>query len=90
MLKRIRLEHVPEFKNLECILDESGTDEKECSRKVVSLRKVAGAINSLVNIRNLQLGCTRVLHEPLLTPVLTYGSKTMIWRKKERSRIWAV
>ena len=29
----IRLEHVSEFKYLGCVLDESGTDEAECSRK---------------------------------------------------------
>ena len=30
------------------------------------------------------------MHESLLVPVLTYGSEIMIWRKKERSRIWPV
>ena len=53
----IRLEHVSEFKYLECVLEESGTDLVECSRKVVSGRKVAGAIRSLVNARDLQLVC---------------------------------
>ena len=38
-----------------CVLDESGTDEAECSRKVTSGRKVAGAIRSLLNARDLQL-----------------------------------
>ena len=28
----IRLEHVSEFKYLECVLEESGTDGAECSR----------------------------------------------------------
>ena len=32
-----------------CVLDESGIDEGECSRKVVSGRRVAGDIRSLVN-----------------------------------------
>ena len=45
---------------------------------------------SLVNARSLQLECTRVLHESLLVPFLTYGSETMMWREKERSRIRAV
>ena len=31
-----------------------------------------------------------VLHETLLVPVLTYDSKTMLWKEKERSRIRAV
>ena len=44
----IRLEHVSEFKYLGG-LDESGTDGKECSRKMASGRMVAGAIRSLVN-----------------------------------------
>ena len=63
---------------MECILDDSGTDEAEYSRKVASGRRVAGALRSLVNARSLQLDCARVLHESLLVPVLTYGSVTMI------------
>ena len=31
-----------------------------------------------------------VLHEKLLVPVLLYGSETMLWKEKERSRIKAV
>ena len=72
------------------VLDELGTDEAECSRKVASGRRVAGAISSLVNARSLQLECTRVLHESLLMLVLTYGSETMICKEKERCRIRAV
>ena len=30
------------------------------------------------------------MHESLLVPVLTYGSETMIWREKKRSKIMAV
>ena len=44
----------------------------------------------LINARSLRLECARVLHESLLVPVLTYGRETMIWREKERSRVWAV
>ena len=43
------LEHVLEFKYLGCVLDESGTYEVACSRKVPIGRRVAGAIRSLVN-----------------------------------------
>ena len=86
----IRLEHVSEFTYLGCVLNESGTDEAECSRKPMSERRVAGAIKSLVNAWSLQLECARVLHESLLLPVLKYGTKTMIWREKERSKIWSV
>ena len=46
-----------------CVLEESGTDEAECSRKVGSERRVAGAIRSLVNARDLQLQGSRVLNE---------------------------
>ena len=31
-----------------------------------------------------------VLHETLLVTVLMYGSKTMLWKEKERSRIRGV
>ena len=48
------------------------------------------AIISLVIARGLQLVCARVLHEGLLGPVLLYGSYTLIYREKERSRIRAV
>ena len=41
--------------NIWDVLDESGTYEPECSRKVMSGRRVAGAIRSLVSARDLQL-----------------------------------
>ena len=71
-------------------MDKLGSDEPECSRKVASGRRVAGAIRSLINVKSLQLECARVFHKSLLVPVLTYGSETMIWKEKERSRIRAV
>ena len=86
----IRLEHVSEFKYLGCVLDKSGTDGPEYSRKVASGRMVTVAIRFLVNARDLQLECTRVLHETLHMPVLTYGSETMLLKEKETSRIRAV
>ena len=45
------------FKFLGCVLGESGTYVAERSRKVASGRRVAGAIRSLVNARDLQLEC---------------------------------
>ena len=86
----IRLEHFSEFKYLGCGLYESGIDEAECGRKVAGGRRVASAIRSLVNARDLQLECTRVLHEPLLVPVPTYVSEKMLWKDKEISRIRAI
>ena len=59
----IRLGHVSEFKYLGCVLDESGTDEAECSRKGASGRRIAGAIRSLINARSLQFERARVLHK---------------------------
>ena len=56
----------------------------------VQMKRVAGATRSLVNTRDLQLECARVLHETLLIPVLMYFSETMLWKEKERSRIRAV
>ena len=41
---RIHLKHVLEFKYLGYSLNASSTDEAECSRKVTSGRKVAGAL----------------------------------------------
>ena len=48
----IRLEHVSKFKYLGCILDESSTDEAECSRKVASGKRVAGVLRSQVSARS--------------------------------------
>ena len=53
----IHLEHVSEFKYLGCVLDEAGTDGAEFSRKVVSERRMAGAIRSILNARDLQFEC---------------------------------
>ena len=84
------MENVFEFKYLGCVLDESGIDGAECSKKVVSGRRVADAIRSLVNDRDFELECARFLHETLLVPVLVYSSETMLWKEKTRSRIRAV
>ena len=59
-------------------MNESGTDSAESIGKVLSGRRVADVIRSLVNARGLQLECSRVLNEALLVPVPIYGSKTML------------
>ena len=41
----------------------------------MSGKKVEGARRSLINVRSLQLECTRVSHEGLLISVLTYRRK---------------
>ena len=76
----IHVEHVLEFKYLGCILDESGIDGADCSRKVVNGRRVEGTIKPLVNVRDLQLECARVLRETFIVPVLRqcYG-----WRRRD-------
>ena len=43
----IHLEHVSKFKYLGYVLDESGTEGTECSRKMASRRRVAGATREL-------------------------------------------
>ena len=48
--------------------------------------RVAGAIRSLVNARDLQLECGRVF----LVPVLMCGSTRILWKEKERSRVRAI
>ena len=67
-------------------MNESSKDRAECTRKMVSGRRVAGALRSLVNVSDLQLECDRVLHETLLVPVLMYCSETMLWKKRSRIR----
>src|SRR5678816_433561 len=90
MLDGEQLEQVSEFKYLGYVLDEKGTDDVECSRKVVNGRKVAGAIKSLVNVKGLSLECARVSHEGMMLPVLLYSSETMVWNKKYRSKVQCV
>ena len=79
----IRLEHVSNLNTWDVFWTMS-TDEANCSRKMESGRRVAGAIRSLVNARSLYHECVRVLHESLLVSVFTYDTETMIWRKKAR------
>ena len=55
----------------------------------MSGRRVASAITSLVNAKDLQLQYARVLHESLLVPVFMYDSETVVW-KEEMTRIKAV
>ena len=51
---------------------------------------MAGVIRSLVNARDLQIECARVLHETLFVPVLMYARESILWKEKERFRIRAV
>ena len=85
----VRLEHVYELKYLGFVLDIASTDGAECGRKVTSGRRLAVDIRSLYNAMDLQIECARVLHETSLVPILMYGSETMLWKEKERSRIRA-
>ena len=57
---------------------------------MASGRRVVGAIRSLVIARDLQLEYARFLHETVFVPVLMYGSETMLWKERERSRLRAV
>ena len=81
------------FQNLSTwvsVLDESVTDGTERRKEVASGKKVAEAIRSLVNARNLQFECAMVLQEVLLMSVLLYESETVVQREKEKSRIRAI
>ena len=69
---------MPQNLNIWDVLDKSGTDGAGHSRKVVSRRRVARAIRSLVNARDLKLECARVLGETLFVPVIMYGCDTML------------
>ena len=83
----MRLEHASKFKYLGCVLDESGTYESECLRKVANGRRVAVTIRYLVNAKGLQLEC---LTRDIVRTYLMYGSETMLWKENEMSRIRAV
>ena len=77
----IRLEHVLEFKYSGSVLNESGTDGAERSRKVASGRRFAGVLRSLDNATDLKMQYARVLHETWFVPILMYGSETMLWKE---------
>ena len=51
-------------------LNESGTDDAECRRKIAIRRKGTVAIRSLVNAKGLQFKSERALNETLLMTVL--------------------
>ena len=62
----IHLENVLEFQYLGCVLDESGTDEAKCSRKVVSVQemeraneKVSILLNGIWHSAVIDFGCVR-------------------------------
>ena len=55
---------------------------EQCSRKVASGSRVAGAIRSLIKARVLQLECARVLHETLLVPVIMYSRYNVMEKEK--------
>ena len=69
---------------------ESGIYGAEYRSKVARERKFLGVIISMVNARGFQLEYPRLPHKTLLSPVLLYGSETMVWKQKERSQIGAV
>ena len=46
---------------------------------MASGKRVEGVIRSLINAKDLQLQCAKVLQETLLVSFLMYGSETMIW-----------
>ena len=73
-----QLEQVSDFKYLRFVLDESGADVTKYCTVVVSGRKVAGKIRSLVNEKTLQPKYAKVLHEALFMLVLPYGNEKMI------------
>ena len=72
------------------MFDEKRTNYAECSRKVVNGRKAACAIRSLVNAKGLSLDCTRVLHEDMWLSVLMYSRETILWNKRDRSKMQSV
>ena len=78
----VHLEHVSEFKYFGCVLEEAGTDGTESSRNVTSGRRVAGAMRFLVNTRDLQIECARVLHETLFVPIICMAVRQCCGRKR--------
>ena len=71
------------------IWDVSWTNQIQIGQ-VASGKRVADAIRSFVNARDLQIEYARVLHKTLLVPVLMYGNETMLWKEEERFRIRAL
>ena len=66
------------------MLDESGSDEVECSRKVASGRKAANAIRSIVTAWTLCLECVRVLNEAHFVSVFKYRSEPQVFGREEK------
>ena len=72
-----------------CVLDESGTVWSELSRKGASGGGWQVPLDPYLMLGICSLSLL-VLHETLLVPFVMYGSKTVLWKEKERSRIRAV
>ena len=63
-----------------CVVDRKGQWWEVllmCTRRDLKANVVKSKL-MMLNVRGLQLECTRVLHETLLVPVLMYGSEKMI------------
>ena len=58
---RTCLEHLSELIYLGCVLNEAGTEGTEFSKSVASGMRVAGAVRSLANAKDLQLECDSVI-----------------------------
>ena len=54
---------------------------------MASERRNEGAIRSVVNTKSLQLERANLLNEDMLEPVLMYGSKSIVWMKKDSPRV---
>ena len=56
-------------------------------QSVVGRWRVGGGLQVLLGLWLMLVISSLSVLESLLVPALTYGSETMIWRKKERSMI---
>ena len=71
-------------------MDESGTDEANCRRKVASEKRVAGAIRILAKLGVCSLSVLASCMSHCWCMFLRMVAIKMKWNEKERSRIWDV
>ena len=77
-----------EPKYLGCFLDESGTDRAEYSRKVASGRRIADAIRSLDNARDLHFSVLESSMKHCLYQFLCLAMRQCYGRRRRDQELW--
>lgn len=65
------------------MVNDKGTDVDKCEKKVMKESKVAGEIKALVDTKEFNWECVKVLHESMLISFQMYGNKIREIKKEK-------